>query len=205
MISSNLQSLEELCEKVYPKHGKRIFLIVFSLFILAAALGLLAIIWKLAAKHVYEFFTSLSGKNIIPTTIESAIPTLVVFLVVFGAIVVLVLYFFGKQLFKKNVSQTALDRLAELRNEGIDTVYAVLITSEKDFQKWKETKRDWETRLREYIKNNFPRADYLYASHLGIVPLFQMETAFNNEHLRELCFVSRQMDIVEQILNSYRR
>ena len=114
MISSNLQSLEELCEKVYPKHGKRIFLIVFSLFILAAALGLLAIIWKLAAKHVFEFFTSLSGKNIIPTTIESAIPTLVVFLVVYGAIVVLVLYFFGKQLFKKNVSQTALDRLAEL-------------------------------------------------------------------------------------------
>jgi len=159
MISSNLQSLEELCEKVYPKYGKRMFLIVFSLFILAAAVGFLAIIWELAAKHVFEYFTTLSGKNIIHNTIESAIPTLVVFLVAFGAIVVLVLYFFGKQLFKKNVSQTALDRLAELRNEGIDTVYAVRITSEKGFQKWKETKRVWETRLREYIKNNFPRAD----------------------------------------------
>jgi len=118
MINSNLQSLSELCEKVYPKHGKHIFLIVFSLFILAATVGFLAIIWEFAAKYVFEFFTSLSATNIIPTTIESAIPTLVVFLVVFGAIVVLVLYFFGKQLFKKNVSQTALDRLAELRNEG---------------------------------------------------------------------------------------
>jgi hypothetical protein len=205
MISSNLQSLEELCEKVYPNHGKRIFLVVFSLFIFAAALGFLAIIWELLGKHLFEFFASLSWINVVPTSIDSAIPTLVVLLVVFGTIVVLVLYLFGRQLFKRNVSQTALDRLAELRNEGIDTVYAVLITSETDFQKWKDTKRDWETRLREYIKNNFPRADYLYASHLGIVPLFKMETAFNNEHLRELCFVSRQMDIIEQILNSYRR
>lgn len=205
MISSTLQSLAELCEKTYPKHGKRIFLTVFSLFILAAALGFLKIIWELAIRHVFEFFTSLTAKNIVPDTIESAIPTLVVFLVTFGTIVVLVLYFFGKQLFKRNVSQVALDRLAELRNEGIDTVYAVRITNENDFQKWKQTKTNWETRLREHVRNNFPKADYLYASHLGIVPLVHMETAFNSEHLRELCFVSRQMDIIEQILNSYRR
>jgi len=205
MISASLQSLEEMCEKLYPKYGKRIFLTVFSLFVFAAALGFLKIIWELAIKHIFEFFTSLSGKNIVPSTIESAIPTLVVFLVIFGTIVVLVLYFFGKQLFKKNVSQLALDGLAELRNEGIDTVYAIIITNKQDFQKWKATKKDWQTRLREYVKRNFPKADYLYASHLGIVPLFQMETAFNNEHLRELCFVSRQMDIIEQILNSYRR
>ena len=205
MITSNLQSLLELCEKVYPKHGKRVFLILFSLFILAAAVGFVAIIWEFAAKYVFEFFSSISGKSIIPATIESAIPTLVVFLVVFGTIVVVILYFFGKQLFKKNVSQIALDRLAELRNEGIDTVYAVRISNDSDFQKWKQTKTNWETKLREHVKGSFPKADYLYASHLGIVPLVQMETAFNKEHLRELCFVSRQMDIVEQILNSSRR
>lgn len=205
MITSNLQSLPELCEKVYPKYGKRIFLILFSLFILAAAVGFVAIIWEFAVKYVFEFFRSISANNIIPATIESAIPTLVVFLVAFGTIVVLILYFFGKQLFKKNVSQAALDRLAELRNDGIDTVYAVRISNDSDFQKWKQTKTNWETKIREHVRDNFPKADYLYASHLGIVPLVHMETAFNSEHLREQCFVSRQMDIVEQILNSYRR
>jgi hypothetical protein len=205
MISSTLQSLAELCEKTYPRHGKRIFLAVFSLFILAAALGFLKIIWELAIRHVFEFFISLNATNIVPDTIQSAIPTLVVFLVAFGTIVVLLLYFFGRQLFRRNVPQIALDRLAELRNEGIDNVYAVRIANEDDLRRWKQQKTNWETMVREHIRSHFPRADYLYASHLGIVPLVHMEAAFNNEHLRELCFVSRQMDIIEQLLNSYRR
>jgi len=204
MISASVQSLEEMCEKRYPKHGKLIFSAVFSLFLIAAATLFIKIIWDFAIKHIFKYFTSLFDKNILPSTIEAAIPTLVVFLVIFGTILVLILYFFGKQLFKKNVSQLALDGLAELRNEGIDKVYAIIITNEEDFQKWKEMKKDWVTRIREYVKNNFPKADYLYASHLGVITRFQMETAFNNEHLRELWFVIRQMDIIEQILNSYR-
>ncbi len=102
-------------------------------------------------------------------------------------------------------TQGALDRLAELRNEGIDTVYAPKVKNEQDFEKWKRTKQDWESRIRGFIEQNFPRADYLFASDLGVVHLQGIEQAFNEEHLRELCFVIRQIDIVEQILNSYRK
>jgi hypothetical protein len=102
-------------------------------------------------------------------------------------------------------TQTALDKLAELRNEGIDTVYAVRVSNEQDFKNWKRIKQEWEIRIRGFIEQNFPRADYLFASHLGVVHLRPIEQAFNEEHLRELSFVIRQMDIIEQILTSYRK
>ena len=60
-------------------------------------------------------------------------------------------------------------------------------------------------RLREYLKNHFPQSDYSFASNLGVVPLQNNLTALNTEHVWELSYVVRQLDLVEQILNSYRR
>lgn len=164
-------------------------------------------------KQLYELAksavsnVSLPGLPALPgvDAIVAALIVTTVLLMVFGIVFIAILYFFGKRLFKKNVPQSAVDRLAEIRNEGIDTVYAVSIKDESHFQAWKQAKEEWIKRLRDHIKKNFPRADYLYASHLGVVPLQNNLNAFNVEHLRELCFVVRQMDIIEQILNSYRR
>ena len=166
-------------------------------------------IWEHGGKAVFEAFGGISlprSEGFFTADNFAALTSaFILILVLYGTIVVAILYFLGRMLFKKNVPQSAIDRLAELRNEGIDTVYAVQIKDDSHFQSWKQTKDQWMKRLRDHIERTFPRADYLFASHLGVVPFQNNMNAYNGDHLRELCFVVRQMDIVEQILNSYRR
>lgn len=184
-----------------------------TLLLAAVSLALLLwsfdLIWKNGGRAVFEAFGGISFPNpagFFRDPNAAALTSAFMFiLVLYGTIVVAILYFLGRTLFKKNVPQSAIDKLAELRNEGIDTVYAARIEDESHLKTWKQTKSDWEQKLRDHIEKSFPRADYLYASHLGVVPFQNNLNAFNGEHLRELCFVVRQMDIVEQILNSYRR
>lgn len=193
--------------------GPRLGRLVATL--LLAAIGLFILfwcfsgVWEHGGRDIYVALNGISLPHapdlLKSTNVEASISAFMLILVLYSAIIVAILYFLGKKLFKKNVSQSALDRLAELRNEGIDTVYAVPIKDEAHFQAWKNTKKDWEKGLRDYVEKNFPRSDFLFASHLGVVPLQNNSNAFNIEHLRELCFVVRQLDIIEQILNSYRR
>ncbi len=165
-------------------------------------------IWEHGGKNLFDALRGVSIPGL-PTLTSSDAPALVsvfVFiLVLYGAIVVAILYFLGRRLFKKSVSQSALDRLAEIRNEGIDTVYATTPSSEEIFQSWKIVKSNWEKKLREHVKKNFPRADYLFVSHLGVVPVQNNLNVFSVDHWRELNFVVRQLEIVEQVLNSYRK
>ena len=135
----------------------------------------------------------------------ASVATFLLILIFYGVVMVAILFFIGERLFRKSVSQFALDELAALRNEGIETVYTVRVSNEQEFTNWKSTKADWEKKLRAHIENNFPKADYLLASHLGVVPLQHMEIALNTEHLRELCYVMRQLEIIEQMITSYRR
>jgi hypothetical protein len=193
--------------------GRRFGRLVATLLLAAVTLFLLFWcfdgIWKHGGNAVFEAFGGLSFPRPEGFFTADNAPALasafILILVLYGSIVVAILYFLGRALFKKHVPQAVADTLAELRNEGIDTVYAVPINDDAHFLRWKQTKDKWMKKLRDHIEKTFPRADYLFASHLGVVPLQNNLAAYNGEHLRELCFVVRQMDIVEQILNSYRR
>lgn len=105
---------------------------------------------------------------------------------------------------RRKVSQSALDRLSELREEGINTVYAAPVRNEVEFNDWKIKKTEWENKIRGHIKDRFPKSDYVFARNLGSVPLQNNLAALNPEHTWQLSYVVRQLDIVEQILNSYR-
>ncbi len=190
------------------RFGRIVATLLLTAAVLFAFIWLFNQIWVLAGRPIVEALGGIplpSGSMFAGQNIQEIAATFMLLLTLYGVVAVALLYFLGRSLFKKNVSQSALDKLAKLRNEGIDTVYAVKISSEQEFAAWKRTKEEWEKKLRGHIEKNFPKADYLFASHLGVVPMHQINIAFNNEHLRELCFVIRQIDIVEQILNSYRR
>jgi hypothetical protein len=192
-----------------PRLGRLIATLLLAAIVLFILFWCFSGVWEHGGRDIYVALNGISlphAPDILKSNnVEASISALMLILVLYSAIIVAILYFLGKKLFKKNVSQSALDTLAELRNEGIDTVYAVKISSQQEFDNWKLKKQAWEEKLRTYIKNNFPKADYLYASHLGVVPFQNFMNAFNDEHLREVCFVIRQMDIIEQILNNYRR
>lgn len=193
--------------------GRTLGRLVATLLLAAATLFLVlwcfSGIWQYGGKAVFEAFGGISLPKpegfFTADNFAALTSAFILILVLYGAIVVAILYFLGRALFKRNVPQSAIDRLAELRNEGIDTVYAVAIKDDTHFRAWKQTKDQWMQKLRDHIEVTFPRADYLFASHLGVVPFQNNLYAYNGDHLRELCFVVRQMDIVEQILNSYRR
>lgn len=193
--------------------GPRLGRLVATLLLAATSLFILfwcfAGIWAHGGQALYTALTGISMPSapdfLKSANVEALVSAFMLILVLYSAMIVAILYFLGRRLFKKNVSQSAVDRLAEIRNEGIDTVYAVTIKDETHLETWKKTKQEWMERLRAHIKNNFPRADYLYASHLGVVPMQNNLNAFNNAHLLELCFVVRQMEIVERILDSYRQ
>lgn len=175
------------------------FIVIFAFFWLSKG------IWTSGGKEVFDAISSISVlENIALDSAQAATSTFLTFLILYGLAFVTILYFLGRILFRKNVSQAALDKLAELRNKGIDTVYAVGIKNDDDLNEWIKTKDDWMDQLRGHVQGSFPHADYLFVSHLGVVNSRTVDVAFNEKHRRELCYVIRQMDIVEQILNSYR-
>ncbi len=192
-----------------PRLGRWMATLLLALGALAALLWLFDVIWKYGGKPVAEALSGISfptASGLFTATNAPALAATFMFiLVIYGAIVVAILYFLGRKLFKKNVSQSALDKLAEIRNEGIDTLYAVLPSSEEIFRQWKIVKGNWEKKLREHVKKNFPKSDYLFVSHLGVVPVHNNLDLFSVEHWRELNFVIRQLEMVEQLLNSYRK
>lgn len=181
--------------------------------LLLAAASLFGLVWCFEAiwKHGgKELFDALRGVSLpgLPSFTGNDAPALasvfLFILIVYGAIVVAILYFLGRRLFKRSVSQSAVDRLAELRNEGIDTVYAKPVMDASELTAWLATKKAWEEKVRNHVRDHFPKSDYLYASHLGAVKEYFSIGALNQEHLKELYFVIRQLEIVEELLNSYR-
>jgi glucan phosphoethanolaminetransferase (alkaline phosphatase superfamily) len=139
-------------------------------------------IWENGGRQLLD---SLLGLGI-PAINEGAasVATFLLILIFYGVVMVAILFFVGERLFRKSVSQFALDGLAALRNEGLDTVYSVRVSNKEELESWKRTKSDWEHKVRAYIQKNFPKADYLFASHMGPVALQQVN-AFDPERLRE--------------------
>lgn len=192
-----------------PKLGRLIATLLLALITLFAFLWLGYGCWEYGGKQLYAALSpaalSLPSIESVLTDVQAAVLTMMFMLIVYAAILLAVLFVLVKKVFAKGVPQHALDQLLQLRNEGINTVYAVRIMNQADLDRWKIVKRVWETKLRNFIERNFPKSDYLFASALGVVPFQVIAGAFNEEHGRELSFVVRQLELVEQIANSYRK
>lgn len=192
-----VEGLEKVVAVIEDRFGRRPTTGLLFLVALAIASYCIYIVFSYLVLPVYGFLSKyIQGPEITVATVFYTTAFIAAVIVLFP-----LAYVF---LSRKKVPQAALARLAELRNEGIDTVYAVHVTNDQQFQEWKRTKQEWEQKLRGYIEKNFPKSDYLFASHLGAVKEHVIGRFFNGEHLNEINFVIRQLEIVEQILNSYR-
>jgi len=189
-----------------PKLGRFVITSLLVVAVLFSFFWLSKGIWTNGGKEIFEGIPSmvpLEDTNL--ANVQTTASTFLIFLNLYGIAFAAILYFLGRRLFRKNVSQAALDKLAELRNKGIDTAYAVSVKNGSELTDWIKKKEEWMNEIRRHVKNNFPQADYLFVSHLGVVGIRNVDLAFNDIHRRELCFVVRQLEIVEQILNSYRK
>ncbi len=193
--------------------GRLIATVLVAMACLFVALWLASGIWNYGGKTTFDFFDSIivetitvDNLEIVLGNLQAALATFVWFMVIFGIVVVAILYFLSRALFKRAVSQTVLDDLAKLRNEGIDDVYTIRPTSDSDFDDWKQKYKIWENQILEYIKNHFPKADFLTAQHLGVVHDVRFPSLrYNDEHERLLMFFAKRLEIIEAILMSYRR
>jgi len=207
MEYSNPQAWVALLESHFgPRAGRIIATALLALASLALAFFLGRVIWDNGGQAAYQFFSGLAVPGITIDNIAAALATLIWFVIAFGVVVVAILFFLGRALFKRSVSQTALDRLAELRNEGISNVYVVQPKTDAEFNDWKYKYKEWEGKILDHIKTNFPKADYLTALHLGVVLNANFPALrYNDEHERLLMFFAKRLQTVEAILTSYRR
>ncbi len=193
-----IEGLEKVVAAIEDRFGRRSTTGLLFLIALAIASYCVYVVFSYLVLPVYGFLsTYLHAPEITVATVFYTTAFIAAAIILFPLAYV--------YLSRRKVSQSALDKLSELREEGINAVYAAPVRSEIQFSEWKTKKTEWEKKIRNHIKNSFPKSDYLFASSLGAVPLQNNLTAFSNEHTWELSYVVRQLDIVEQILNSYRR
>ena len=199
-----------LLERLFGSRlGKLISIVLVSLACLALAFWLLNVIWTNGGKEIFMFFRGIlpPGPPLVTLdNIEAIILTLITIITAFAAVLVSVLYFLARALFKKGVSQRALNMLAKLRNEGIEKVYNMKVSNEDDLTEWKKRHKGWEGRVLTHVKDNFPESDCLRLSHLGLViPMDFPGIQFNGDHQNQLSFFAKRTQIIEELLNSYRR
>ena len=192
-----------------PKLGRFVAIILVSLACLAFALWLTNVIWTNGGEQAYKFFHDITPPNVSLVTldnVEAIISTLVLMTALFGTVLVAILYFSGRALFKKSVSQSALDGLARLRSEGINNVYTMKVSNSSDLTEWRRRYKDWEQRVLEHVKRNFPESDLLSLQDLGLViPIDFPGIQFDADHQTQLSFFAKRVGIIEQLLTSYRR
>lgn len=186
-----------------PRIGRKMAIFLAALACLALAVFFLWVIWTYGGKDAFEFVKSFSlGTSI--DDVGAAIATLVWAMIAYGVIIVAILYFFGRALFRRSVSQSALDGLAELRSEGVG-LYASRVTDDGELAQWQTNLNNWNERLWDFAKANFPKADYLSIKNMGKVQNAHFVQAVNESHNIELMRLARRLDILDQIISSYRR
>jgi hypothetical protein len=108
-------------------------------------------------------------------------------------------------MFRRSVSQSALDGLAQLRNEGISELYATKKpVDDGAFAQWKSPYQEWTKRLLAFVKADFPQADFLSLEYLGVLEGRAFSGVYNDEHNDLKGHLAKRIEIVEQILASYR-
>jgi len=187
--------------------GRAVATALAALGCLALALWLASIILTYGGKTTVEFFGTLLHEDIPLDNLTAALATLVWAIILFGIIVVAFLYFFARTLFKRAISQSSLDGIAELRAHGVNTILTFRPTNDTEFAKWMELYEKWESDVKSYLANNFPAADQSSFNNLGIVEVRQLDSSFiyNLEHNRKLIFLAKQITILETLLDGYRR
>jgi hypothetical protein len=203
----DLHRLVAMLEELFgPRAGRRVAIGLATLACVAAASFLLWVTWAYAAKYLLEFLLGLLTQAVSLNDVSAAVLTLIWAMIVYGAVLVGILYFFGRALLKKAVSQSALDGLARLRNQAISELYSTgPLADEAAFVEWNRKYDEWLKNLLAHVKQNFPEADFLSIEFIGVVPPMKFPWRFSPAHNRLLSHLVRRFEILEGMLASYRR
>ena len=201
--SKVLALLEDL---LGPRRGRQVATGLASLTCVAVAVFLSWVIWAYGGKVVFDSINDLLSKVVTGSDLTAAAALLVWVAILYGLAFVAVLYFLGRTLFRRSVSQSALDELARLRNQGIKELYACAAPKNDDeFKDWKRKYKQWHDRLFSHVKANFPEADYLSLEYLGLLEGRSFSNVYNGEHETLKGHLAKRIEIIEQILAGYRR
>ena len=197
-------------ESLYgPRAGRLISTVLATLAVLAGAFFLVNVIWNYGGRDILEFFGSIRPPDTAFITLENmeaVVLTLLIIVALFGTVFVAILFFLGRALLKKGVSQRALNELARLRNEGIEKIYNMKVSNSTELTDWIGKRDVWERNVIEHVRKNFPESDYLRLSHLGLViPTGFPGIEFNSDHQTQLSFFAARVRVIEELLSSYRR
>ena len=108
------------------------------------------------------------------------------------------------QVDSKRGLQVRIDRLAEFRNEVINSLYAGTPTR-KEFKKWEERFHSWEDELVDYLQANFPYAVFEMFKDQGMIPSVDFEHLAKDKRIRRkhrsyLRRIAKHLDILEMLI-----
>jgi hypothetical protein len=173
-----------------------------ALVLLAVSAYCVRVIWENGGKALYE---SLSIPRVsLPTfDLQAAVLTVMVLMIFYSAILLGVLLFFVRRVFRRQIPQAALDELAEARSRAIHEILNAKVKSEEEFDKWKLTNNTWRTEVIEVLRKHFPKAEQLGFERLGVIPPIVMPNVYNNEHAHEMMMFIKRLGIVEDLIKRY--
>lgn len=100
------------------------------------------------------------------------------------------------------ISQESVDKLAELRGEGVQ-IYALSIRSQADLQVWKTNVNEWVSKTKKYLEDHFPKSDALYFTHLGSFQANDVSGSLNKEHNHQRLMLDERLKRLQHIIEKH--
>ncbi len=198
-------------EKLFrPKLG--IFLAT-SLLALAVMFGFFYFgsgIWEYGGNWLYGALTTFIPDGLSPSfgdttsldNISGLIVTLMSLVIMYGAILIFVMFLFYRAIFRRRVPQEAIDMLAEHRSEGI-RILNKRPSLEGGFDLWLQDWQGWRTKVITDLDKYFTRAESLSFQRLGVISEPVLGHAEDDEHQHKLLMLSKQLRILENLIGRY--
>ena len=105
----------------------------------------------------------------------------------------------------RQVSQKHIDALAELRSDGIHTVLNFFPKSDAELLEWKQVREDWRKNVISHLLWYFTNADRLGFEQLGVIVNTSFSFAYNDEHIHLLNMLTKELAILEYLIDRYSR
>ncbi len=188
-----------------PQRGRLLATLLAALACAALAVFFSWVIWDYFGRAAFGFVSGLLTPVASSNDLTAAAATLIWVTIIYGLAFVSVLYFLGRALFKRSVSQSTLDELARLRNQGIKELYAAKRpANDLEFADWTKRYQEWTERLLRFVEANFPEADFLSVEFLGVLDGRFFSSIYNEQHNNLKGQLAKRIEIIEGILASYR-
>jgi hypothetical protein len=122
------------------------------------------------------------------------------FFIVFSSVMA---WLFWSSFRRRVVPQSAIDRLADLRSDGISVLNQQPRTGE-EFAQWRESWKTWVSSVASELRANFTKAEALSFERLGLLrATTSYAMAFDADHSHCLLQLDKQLTILENLISRH--